>query len=444
MIPFPMSFRRERKSKLQALFDIIRIPFGFIIKWLYGVTDSYLVAILLFALILKIVMFPLGIKQQKNSQKQAQLRPKENVIRKKYAGRNDRATQMKMNTEIQELYQKENFSPFGGCLPMLVQMLVLLAVYAVVRAPLTYTASLPTAENFDTVESIKQTVSYMVYEEDATRLEEERQIAKFLNVKTKQDDTAFWDTLAKGGYNYYSEINIINFLDDEENRAAFVAFYDSQTHHLKGGAEVKVGNGLDFGGEQIVEVLPDLEVFNGFNLGTIPSFSLFKAEQIGAKLLLIIPVLTLITAYFGQALTRKFTYQPEMAPEMQSQNRMMSIFMPLFSLYISFQVPAAVGIYWMVSNVLSPVQQIALAKMFPIAEITPEQMREAERLYGAKQKKKKVSAGNGAKKKSLVYDDDDEYESVSTAPEKKVLKEKKNSDGESVVKKAPLKEEENQ
>ena len=145
---------------------MIRIPFGFVIKWLYSLSGNYLIAILIFSVILKLIMFPFGIKQQKNSQKQASLRPKENVIRKKYAGRTDRQTQMKMNTEIQELYQKENFSPLGGCMPMLIQMLVLLAVYAVVRTPLTYTANLPGSSEMDTVNSVKTTVAYMVYLDD--------------------------------------------------------------------------------------------------------------------------------------------------------------------------------------------------------------------------------------------------------------------------------------
>ena len=74
---------------------------------------------MIFSVVLKVVLFPFSIKQQRNSQKQAALRPKENVIRKKYAGRTDRATQMKMNTELQEMYQKENYSPLGGCLPMI-------------------------------------------------------------------------------------------------------------------------------------------------------------------------------------------------------------------------------------------------------------------------------------------------------------------------------------
>ena len=82
------------------IFDIINVPLGFIIKVCYQLTQNYAVALLLFAIALQILLFPLGIKQQKNSVKQASLRPKENAIRKKYAGRNDRATMMKMNTEI--------------------------------------------------------------------------------------------------------------------------------------------------------------------------------------------------------------------------------------------------------------------------------------------------------------------------------------------------------
>jgi YidC/Oxa1 family membrane protein insertase len=219
---------------LSWLFDIIRIPFGFIIKWLYSLLSNYFVAILLFAVILKLVMFPVGIKQQKNSQKQAALRPKENVIRKKYAGRNDRATQMKMNTEIQELYQKENFSPLGGCLPMMVQMLVLLAVYAVIRAPLTFTAPLPTMDGFNTVQSVKQTIACMVYEEDAEREEADRLINQYVNVNVKHEDAAFYDALRAGKYNYNSEISMIKYLEEEENRKAFIGAVtvDADGQHL--------------------------------------------------------------------------------------------------------------------------------------------------------------------------------------------------------------------
>lgn len=112
--------------------------FGWVLDLCYKIVPDYLVAILLFALIIKILLFPLGIKQQKNMQKQASLRPKEMAIRKKYAGRNDKATQQKAQQEIMELYQKENYSMFGGCLPLLIQFPIIIALYNVIRNPLQY------------------------------------------------------------------------------------------------------------------------------------------------------------------------------------------------------------------------------------------------------------------------------------------------------------------
>ena len=83
-------------------------------------------------------MLPFSIKQQKNSIKQARLRPKEMAIRKKYAGRNDQATQQKVTMEIQELYQRENFNAASGCLPLLVQLPIIMALYNIVINPLQY------------------------------------------------------------------------------------------------------------------------------------------------------------------------------------------------------------------------------------------------------------------------------------------------------------------
>jgi len=120
------------------LFDIINVPLGYLMKLCYSLVSNYAIALFLFALIIKIVLFPLGIKQQKNSVRQAELRPKEKAIRNRYAGRTDKATQMKMNEEIQQLYQAENFNPAGGCLPMLVELPIIFALYNVITSPLKY------------------------------------------------------------------------------------------------------------------------------------------------------------------------------------------------------------------------------------------------------------------------------------------------------------------
>ena len=443
---------------MEAIFNVIRVPFGWLIRQFYSLTGNYLVAIILFAIVLKIVLFPFSIKQQKNSQKQAKLRPKENVIRKKYAGRTDRATQMKMNEEIQELYKKENFSPFSGCLPMLLQMIILLAVYAVVRSPLTFTASLPKPDgaNRDPVEIVKQSIPYQAldYEydfyshENATALKDEEKkplftVSDFIQVKldySKSRDELVKDISAAlpnangGSYNFYSEINIIRFLDDESNRQELIRRIaeDEKRYDLSAAKE-------------LVDSFPDLELFKNFSLGTVPSLSFFTDSSlpVATRLTLLIPLLNLITAYLGQFFTKKFTYQPPAAAEQQSSMKMMNLFMPLFSLFISFQVPLAVSVYWIIQNVLNPVQQFALSKMFKIPEITPEEMLAAEREYAGKTKKKKGSSSGGPKRKSLVYDDDDDEETETNSASKSGLTEKTEEETENekkVVDKAELKD----
>lgn len=96
---------------------VITPLFGVVIGWMYEhlCFQNYMLTLVLFALFIKLILFPFGIKQQKNTLKQAKLRPMEMAIRKKYAGRNDRATQEKLNNELMQLYQQENFNPASGC-----------------------------------------------------------------------------------------------------------------------------------------------------------------------------------------------------------------------------------------------------------------------------------------------------------------------------------------
>ena len=124
---------------MNSLWDIINVPFGFVIRFCNKIVgNQYIWALLIFAVILEIILLPFGIKQQKNSIKQAKLRPKEMAIRKKYAGRDDQPTKQKMTMEIQELYQKEGYNPMGGCLPLLIQFPILIALYNIVMSPLQY------------------------------------------------------------------------------------------------------------------------------------------------------------------------------------------------------------------------------------------------------------------------------------------------------------------
>lgn len=132
--------------------NIFYTLFGYIMKFCYSISFSnYIIALFFFALIMQILFFPLGIKQQKSSVLLAKIRPKENAIRSKYRGRNDRATQQKMQLEIQEMYKQEGYSATSGCLPLLIQLPLIMVLFGVIQGPLTYTTDMNNANKGDKV-----------------------------------------------------------------------------------------------------------------------------------------------------------------------------------------------------------------------------------------------------------------------------------------------------
>lgn len=121
------------------MFNAIYQFFGMILSFFSNITGGfYLFGLFLFALLIKILLLPLGIKQQKNSIKQAKIRPKEMAIRNKYRGRTDRKTQQDIQNEVMDLYTREGYSPTAGCLPLIIQMPVILILYTVIINPLKY------------------------------------------------------------------------------------------------------------------------------------------------------------------------------------------------------------------------------------------------------------------------------------------------------------------
>ena len=114
--------------------DFLAIPFSYVLSGLYSLTDSYLLSIFLLTLIVRLLLLPSSIKQQKNSAKQVRLNTKVNKIKQKYAG-----NQQKIQEETQALYQREGFGAANmGCAPMFVQLFVMLGLYEVIYSPITY------------------------------------------------------------------------------------------------------------------------------------------------------------------------------------------------------------------------------------------------------------------------------------------------------------------
>lgn len=356
------------------MFDGILKLFGYVVEFCYKIGgNNYLVGLIIFAVIVKIAMLPLSIKQQKNSIKQAKLRPKEMAIRKKYSGRNDQPTQQKIQNEIMELYQRENFNPMGGCLPLLIQLPILLGLYQVIIRPLEFLCRVP-----------KDVVS-KIMSSDAL---------KEIISKTLQEGEKL-DTKIKN----LSQIQLIDHI--EKNFSAF---------------ESDLGAYI-----QSKSDLPNFEMF-GMNLADNPNMSVIT-------LLWIIPALTFVISYLSMKINKKFTYNANEGvqndPAAGCSTKLMDWMMPLMSTWIAFIVPGVIGIYWMFNNILGTVQQIILAKVMPIPKFTEEDYRNAEREMNGKTKNKKSSGSNGDRPKVRSLHRIDEEDYVAPEPAKKKAEEPK-------------------
>ena len=125
---------------MTRLYDILGIPFGFVIALFYGLTGNYLLSIFCLTVIVRLCLLPSAISQQKGMAKQARLQPKLRRIQQKYAG-----DQRKIQEETQALYQREGTSAMtAGCLPMLIQLPIMLGLFQVNYHPFSMVLRLPT------------------------------------------------------------------------------------------------------------------------------------------------------------------------------------------------------------------------------------------------------------------------------------------------------------
>lgn len=115
------------------MFKFFANIFGYVLNFIYGIVNNYGVAIILFTIVLKLIMLPISIKQQKTMKKSAKIQGQVKEIQDKY--KNDPT---RMNQEVMDLYKKENMSPFSGCLSSILQIILVVSMFYLVSSPLTY------------------------------------------------------------------------------------------------------------------------------------------------------------------------------------------------------------------------------------------------------------------------------------------------------------------
>ncbi|MBQ8415707.1 MAG: membrane protein insertase YidC [Clostridia bacterium] len=370
---------------------------------------NYVLGICLFAIIIEVLMLPFAIKQQKNSIKQAKLRPKEMAIKNKYKGRNDQPTMQKMQAEIQELYQRENFSPYSGCLPLLIQMPIIFALYYIVVDPLQYV------------------------------------LAQGAGVSAALSSFASASPAAGGlGLTLSSTNGTIELLSAIKQTGA------DWLSELQGFQYFSNGDALAGSVGDVANMIPDFNI-GPINFGMIPGFT---AES---WILLLVPVFTFLTYFATAKLNRKFMYQSVAnegadARQIACSNTMMDVTMPAMSAFFTMAVPSVIGIYWAFRSWVGLLKTFIMSKVMPLPTFTEEDYKAAAREMAGKQSKKKTGSASSGKvqaKRSLHYIDDEDFEDTRERglARRAAIEEKERMEQEAKAQKtpfaaAPLKKEE--
>ena len=361
---------------------------GSLLSFFESITGGYALALLLYALVFKIVFIPFAIKQQKNQIAMAKLAPKISLIKAKYKGRTDQATMQKQQQEIMELQQKEGANPLAGCLPLLIQLPFIMLLYTVIYNPLSYIAKpVETLENPDMDKIILE-----VYKEVTLDNEE---IDKLTGI-------------SKG-----MEIQIINsiyrFVDDnvEGYDPGFLSGTDTLNTREKR-IEMIESLGLDY------DSIPNFE-FLGVNLSATPDLK-------ELSIICIIPFLAAAAQWVTMYLTRKFNGNPQQmqqaSDDMQAQatNKMMDLMFPALTLFMAFNFSAMLGLYWIFQSLLGLLQTFIIAKAMPMPKFTEEEIKEFQKAHKEAEKAHKELAKTQPKYRSLHYIDDDDYDTLPEAP----------------------------
>ena len=284
---------------------ILALPFGWALSGLYELTDSYFLSIVLLTLVVRLLLLPASVSQQKNSAKQVRLNTKVNKIKQKYAG-----NQQKIQEETQALYQREGFGAANmGCAPMFVQLFVMLGLYEVIYSPITY-------------------------------------VLRFSQEKV----TALQNAL-----------KVVVENSSKNSRGVELQILNKTSSAFQGTSGVSA--------EDVNELVT---LKDNFLIGGIDLTS--KPDSSDPGLLWIIPILAFLTAMLSSIFM--YMKQRKQNPEMAKNPSMgcMTFMSPVMSLVFTFMFPAGIGVYWIISNIFSFIQQVVLTYVYSPKKVIAQQM----------------------------------------------------------------------
>ena len=292
----------------------ICIPFAWLVRLFYTLTGSYGFAIILFTVVIKLIMLPFQLKSKKSMMRMSRMNGRMQEIQKKYAN-----NQTKMNEEIQKLYEEEGVNPMSGCIWSLLPFPILIALYSIIRQPITRFMMLDAAVVQDLVQKLL----------DAGATKDVMSNILFLRSGEYVINDGVYQLSA------YGQINMANLI---------AAQYPDMVKGLDGWINVNYR-------------------FLGLDLATTPRSALTGFSPSWAAIgLILIPVLAGASQFLLSYVSMK--QQPAQDGAAASSTKSMMYTMPLFSVFIAFSMPAAMGLYWIAQSGLAFVQEVILGKFF--------------------------------------------------------------------------------
>lgn len=294
------------------MFEFFASIFGYVLNFIYQLVNNYGLAMILFTLVIKLLMLPLSIKQQRMLKKNAKMQEKMKVLQFKY-----KSDPEKLNQEMMSLYKTENMSPFSGCLSTILQFILLISIFYMVRSPLTFMKKVDTNTINSYVEQIKQ--------------------------EGKSVSAA------------YPEIDLIREVD-----------YLKEKNPEDGQVE-KLGINMEFLGLDLSKIpqqnLADWTVYIIpvlYILSTFVSMKITTSMQAGQKKKKEQEVIDITEK---KEENKEETPAEEEFDAMAQTNKMMSWMMPIMSVSISLVAPLGLALYWLVNNIAMIVERLVLNKL---------------------------------------------------------------------------------
>lgn len=313
--------------------------FGYILNFFYNLINNYGIAIIIFSILLRLILIPITIKQQKTMKKSAKIQEKMKEIQNKY--KNDPE---KMNQETIELYKTEKMSPLSGCFSAILQIVIILSVFWLVSQPLTYMKKAYDSED-----------TKSVMEEYKKEIEEE------------------------GSRKNYPEIQIISKIEEDYQKID-KKLSGEYLEEEKNNETVQTGNNTQEETTEQLEskknVLEKLRInmnLLGLDLSKVPT------QNLNDWKVYIIPLLYVVTSFISIKITTQAQnkqnrkneiiinedYKQNNSEEMDmsQMSNSMAYMMPIMSISIAAIAPLGLALYWLVSNVLIILERIVIDRL---------------------------------------------------------------------------------